>query len=86
MNEHEKWAMLVRGAEERMREKQLAEACRLARIGVRTVQSRERTADTARRRAVVAWILWTSADWKQHEIAARLGTTVRAVKKMVRNR
>ena len=83
MSEHDKLTMVVRQAEDHLRERQLAEACRLARVGMRTIQSRERSADTARRRAVVAWILWTAADWRQAEIAQRLGVTKRQVIRMV---
>lgn len=83
MSEHDKLTMVVRQAEDRLKERQLSEACRLARVGVRTVQSRDRNADTARRRAVVAWILWRAADWRQREIAIRLGVTERQVRTMV---
>lgn len=63
---------------------ELAAACELARVGARTVQSRDRTADTARRRAVVAWVLADTLHWSQRQIARELGISVRGVEEMLR--
>lgn len=71
-------------AEARHHDAVLAQACQLAGIGVRSAQSRERTAETARRRAVVAWILCDQLGWTQRRTARALGRTVRAVKKLLR--
>lgn len=71
-------------AEARHQEAVLQEACALAGIGVRTLQSSDRTEDAARRRAVVAWILCDRAGWSQRQTARALGRTVRAVKKLLR--
>lgn len=62
----------------------LAGVCELVGVGVRTVQSRERTADTARRRAVVAWVLCDRLRWTQTRAAEALGRTPRQVKAMLR--
>lgn len=62
----------------------VAEACEQARIGVRTLQSRERTPDTVRRREVVAWILQHGHRLTQREIAHHLCRTPRQVKRMLR--
>lgn len=62
----------------------LAAVCELAGLGVRTAQSRERTADTAKRRAVVAWMLCDRLRWPQAKAARRLGRTVRQVQAMLR--
>lgn len=61
----------------------LQDACDQARIGIRTLESRERSADIARRRAVVAWILRRKG-WKLREIAPAMKRTIRQVKRMVR--
>lgn len=74
---------LVYEADERHAARELAEACRLAGVGVSTVQSRDRRADTARRRAVVAWLLCDWLGWRQAKAARALNVTVRHVKRMV---
>ncbi len=66
------------------REATLAGVCEVVGIGVKTLQSRERTRDTAKRRAVVAWVLHDRLQWRQADTAAALCCTVRAVKKMLR--
>ena len=80
-------AELKRLAEEAERaeaETTLGAVCEMVGIGVRTVQSRERTAETARKRAVVAWVLCDRLRWKQAKTAGALGRTVRQVKAMLR--
>jgi hypothetical protein len=75
---------IVQRSVARHQELQLAQACEMARVGVRTVQSGERTADTARRRAVVAWILTEAMGWRQHQVATALNTSVRQVRNQVK--
>lgn len=75
---------LVREAEEREAAEVLGEVCRLVGIGVRTVQSRERTAETARKRAVVVWILCDRLRWPQGKAARATGRTVRQIRKCLR--
>jgi hypothetical protein len=62
----------------------LAGVCEVVGIGLRAVQSRERTAETARKRAVVAWVLCDRLGWPQRRTAAALGRTVRQVQAMLR--
>lgn len=75
---------VVQGAEQRHASAIIETTCRLVGIGVRTLQSRERTADTARRRAVVAWILCDRLGWPQAKAAVALGRTTRQVKRLLR--
>ena len=62
----------------------LTQVCAVVGIGLRAVQSRERTAATARARATVAWVLCDRLGWRQARAAAALGRTVRQVKAMLR--
>lgn len=80
----DKLQAVVKQAEEREAERVLEEVCKLAGIGVRTLQSRERTADTARRRAVVVWILCDRVNWPQAKAARATGRTVRQIKRLLR--
>ena len=75
---------LVDEAERRYHEQALGQVCAAVGVGVRAVQSRERTADLARRRAVVAWVLHDRLDWPQARVATALQRTVRQIKKMLR--
>lgn len=75
---------IVREAEEREAGRVLEQVCKLVGVGVRTLQSRERTADTARRRAVVVWILCDRLNWPQRKAARACGRTVRQIKKLLR--
>lgn len=59
-------------------EAELSEVCQLCGIGVRTLQSRERTADTVRRRAVVVDLL-RGRGWREKIIAEALRRTARQV-------
>ena len=77
---------LVAQAERADDEITVAEVAALVGVGVRALQSRERTADLARRRAVVAWVLHERLGWTQTRTARVLGRTVRAVRMMVINR
>lgn len=74
---------LVAQAERRDDEETLTEVAALVGVGVRALLSRERTADLARRRATVAWILHVRLHWTQARTAAVLGRTLRAVQMMV---
>ncbi len=64
-------------------EELLEDACRQCGIGVLTVKSTQRDRDTAIKRAVVAKILRRHGGMMQHEIAAVMGKTTRAVQKML---
>lgn len=75
---------IVRKAEDRHAAEVVEGACKLVGVGLRTLQSRERTADTARRRAVVAWILCDRLQWPQDKAAAALRRTTRQVKRLLR--
>jgi hypothetical protein len=75
--------VLVAQAEHADDETTVAEVAALVGVGVRALQSRERTADLARRRAVVAWVLHQRLGWTQARTARVLGRTVRAVQMMV---
>lgn len=77
------WQELQRAAD-RHREAVLNGLCGLVGIGLRTLQSRERTADTARRRAIVADQLHRVHGWRQKQIAAALGRTPRQIKRLLR--
>jgi len=66
-------------AEEAERAATLDSVCRMVGVGVRAIQSRERTADTAKRRAIVAWILCDRLGWAQARAAKALGRTERQV-------
>ena len=77
---------VVRRAAARHEEAVLNDVCAAVGIGLRTLQSRERTAETARKRAVVAWLLHVEAGWTQQRTAGALGVQVRHVKRMIRNR
>lgn len=63
-------------------EQLLMRTCDLVGIGLRSLQSRERFADTVRRRAIVAWLL-RGYGWKQAQIAKALHRTVRQVKRLL---
>lgn len=77
---------VVRQAEARHEEAVLNEVCRAVGIGLRSLQSRERTEELARRRAVVAWVLHERANWSQEKTAAALKRTVRQITRMLRKR
>lgn len=75
---------LVTAAERRHEEQILDTVAQSVGVGVRALQSRERTADLAKRRAVVAWVLHDRMNWPQKRVASALGRTIRQIKKMVR--
>jgi chromosomal replication initiation ATPase DnaA len=69
-------------------ERQEAEAtlsgvCEVVGIGVRELQGRSRTADTVKRRAVVAWILTVRLGWSLARAAEALRRTERQVIRLV---
>lgn len=64
-------------------ERSLAEVCRIVGVGVRAIQSRDRTSDTARRRSVVTWILCERLNWTQARAAKAICRSVIQVKRMV---
>ena len=71
-------------AADRHREAVLNGLCALVGLGLRTLQSRERTADTARRRAIVADQLHRVHGWRQKQIAAALGRHSSQIKRLLR--
>lgn len=64
-------------------EPELAEACRQAGIGVRTLQGRSKERDTVTKRRVVAVILRKKAGWTVPAIAEAFKKTERAIQKML---
>lgn len=80
----DKLQAIVRQAEERHALETLEAVCKMVGVGVRTLQSRERTADTARRRAVVVWILCDRLRWPALKAARATGRTRRAINKILR--
>ena len=65
-------------------ERQLGRACREFRIGLRTLQSRDRTAEVVQRRALVAFALHDNAQWPLGRIATALQRTPRQIRNMLR--
>lgn len=76
---------LVDEAEARYLDRTLDGVAASVGVGVRALQSRERTADLALRRAVVAWVLHDRLHWPQARVARALQRTTRQVQKMLRN-
>lgn len=75
---------IVAEAEQRHEAQTLDQLAAAVGAGVRDLQSRQRTADLARRRAIVAWALHIRYGWTQRRVARALHRTVRQIKKMVR--
>lgn len=75
---------LVEEAEARYLDRTLDRVAASVGVGVRALQSRERTADLALRRAVVAWVLHDRLGWPQARVACALQRTTRQIKKMLR--
>ena len=75
---------LAAAAERAETEATLAGVCEMVGVGAATVQSRERTRDTAKRRAVVAWVLQDRLHWPQAKVAATLCRTRRQVRRLLR--
>jgi len=75
---------LVAEAEARYLDRTLDTVAASVGVGVRALQSRERTADLALRRAVVAWVLHDRLRWPQARVARALQRTTRQIKKMLR--
>ncbi len=75
---------LVADSELREDEEVLSKVAASIGVGVRSLQSRQRTADLAKRRAVVAWVLHNQLDWPQRRVARALGRGIRQIKKMLR--
>lgn len=65
-------------------EQQLAAVARTVGLGVATLQSADRRADIAHRRAIAAWILVDRLHWPQFMVAQSFTRTERAIKKMLR--
>lgn len=74
---------LVAEAEKQEADQTLAGACSAVGIGVGAVQSRDRGAEVARKRAVVAWILRDRLGWPRGKVAAALCRTERQIKRLV---
>lgn len=64
--------------------KTLERTCEIVGIGPTILISRDRSRDTAKRRAVVAWILHDRLRWPASRVAAVLKRTKRQVHAMVR--
>ena len=75
---------LVTQAEQRHDEETLDCVAASVGVGVRSLQCRQRTADLAKRRAVVAWILHDELHWPQRRVASALARSVRQIRKMLR--
>jgi chromosomal replication initiation ATPase DnaA len=54
-------------------------------IGTGTLTSRERTAEAAKKRAVVVWILADRLNWPAAKVAAHINRTPRQVWKILRS-
>jgi chromosomal replication initiation ATPase DnaA len=52
-------------------------------IGTGTLTSRERTAEAAKKRAVVVWILADRLHWPAAKIATEINRTLRQVRKLL---
>lgn len=57
--------------------------CKMVGVGVGVVQSRDRTADVAKRRAVVAWVLNDRLKWPVSQVAQALKRTDRQIIRLV---
>ena len=75
---------LLTEAEQRHDEATLDRVAANVGVGVRSLQCRQRTADLAKRRAVVAWILHDQLHWPQRRVARGLARSVRQIRKMLR--
>ncbi len=78
--------LLAHVAEEKRRadERTLAEVAALVRLGVGTLQSQDRTAETHRRRSTAAWMLITHYRWTVEKTARMLHRTERQTYRMLR--
>lgn len=70
-------------AERQEAEATLSGVCEVVGIGVRELQGRCRTSDTAKRRAVVAWILGERLRWSPGRVAGALHRTPRQVRRLL---
>lgn len=61
----------------------LGGVCAVVGVGLAAAQSRGRDADTAKKRAVVAWVLHDRLKWPVSRVARALRRTPRQVKRMV---
>lgn len=75
---------IVAEAEQRHEAQTLDQLATAVGAGVRDLQGRQRTADLAKRRAVIALVLHDRLGWTQWRIARALCRTTRQIKKMVR--
>lgn len=75
---------LLADAETQEAAQTLAAVCKIVGVGVATAQSVDRSADTATRRGVVAWILADRLGWSHAKVAAQLNRTPRQIRRMVR--
>jgi hypothetical protein len=78
--------LLAHVAEEKRRadERTLAEVAALVRLGVGTLQSQDRSADTHRRRSTAAWVLVCHYAWTVEKTAKMLHRTERQTYRMLR--
>lgn len=63
----------------------LAAVAKIVGIGTGTLTSRDRTAETAKKRAVVVWILADRLNWPVAKVAGHVNRTPRQVWKILRN-
>lgn len=75
---------LLAQAESQDAARTFAEVARLVGIGETTLASRDRSADTVRRRGVVAWVLVKRLGWSVAEVAKRIDRTERQVWSLLR--
>jgi hypothetical protein len=69
-------------AEQQERDAILQRCCIEAGIGIVSATSRQRDADTVRRRAIVAWLL-RQKGWTQEDIGAALRRTARQTRRLL---
>jgi hypothetical protein len=74
---------LLAQAESQDAARTFAEVARLVGIGEATLTSRDRSADTVRRRGVVAWVLVERLGWTQAEAGKALNRTERQVRSLI---
>jgi hypothetical protein len=74
---------MAAAAEQAEAEALLEGICRDVGVGLRALQGRERTPETAKRRAVVAWILRERLHWAPADVARALQRTPRQVRNML---
>lgn len=75
---------LAEQAEQREAALTVAGVCSVVGVGVGAVQSRGRDADTAKKRAVVAWVLADRMKWPLGKVAQAVGRTPKQARRLIR--